>query len=113
MADKAPKARKGSNREYLIKKLLDEPGRRISQKDRVRLREIVGLPPEPALKKGGAVKRKTGGTAKRQIGGATISPLARQRVPVLPTRGVRTPVGLRAKKGGTVKRARGGTAKKK
>ena len=59
------------------------------------------------------VKRKTGGKVKRQIGGATVSPLARQRLPVLPTRGVRTPVGLMAKKGGTVKRARGGTAKKK
>jgi len=69
MAEKAPKAKKGSNREYLIKKLLGESSRRISQKDRVRLREIVGLPPEPALKKGGAVKRKTGGTVRRARGG--------------------------------------------
>ena len=102
-----------SNREHLIKKLLGESDKTISQKDRVRLRKIVGLPPEPALKKGGVVKRKTGGIAKRQIGGATLSPLARQRLPVLPTRGVRTPVRLAAKKGGAVKRARGGTAKKK
>ena len=58
------------------------------------------------------VKRKTGGKVKRQIGGTTLSPLARQGLPVLPTRGVRTPVSLVAKKGGAVKRKKGGTAKR-
>ena len=57
-------------------------------------------------------KLKKGGTAKRQIGGTTLSPLARQGLPVLPTRGVRTPVSLVAKKGGAVKRKKGGTAKR-
>ena len=58
------------------------------------------------------VKRKTGGKVKRQVGGATIVPLARQGLPVLPTRGVRTPVSLVAKKGGVAKRKKGGTVKR-
>ena len=75
MADKSGKnvsdadRKRESNREHIIKKLLAEPGRRISPKDRVRLRKIVGLPPEPALKKGGAVKRMKGGTVRRARGG--------------------------------------------
>ena len=57
--------RREMNREHIIKKLLKESGKNITQKDRARLRKIVGLSPEPALKKGGVVKRNKGGMARK------------------------------------------------
>jgi len=91
-----------------------EGGKGLSDADRIRAarKKAKARAKVKAEQKSKEPKLKKGGTAKRQIGGTTLSPLARQGLPVLPTRGVRTPVSLVAKKGGAVKRKKGGTAKR-